>query len=360
MRRKIRNLYNILITCFFSGSCNSIKNDWINKIDNMKICDTKYTVNHVNFGNSSAKHKWVGAQFHNGRIYAIPNDETRVLIHNSETYFLDGIKDGLFKWTGGCVWNDAVYCFPRSSNSFLKIKDDNIVEIPLSINYNHEHHYSGVCTDHGIVYQPPRNTNHILKTDLNTGVSTKIVIVKDVFRVNFRYCGSIKHPNGYIYFFPENGRVIKLDSCTDKWTFIGKRISTMCFDAKVGSDGNIYGYSAYRNGIMKIDVYNDDVKMIHEEIKPGAYGTKYGLDGCMYSIPGDGSKIWKYDLISDKVEEIHDLHDDTKAKYAGGITLSDGRIICVPATANDILILKPIVNKEISEDIYKEYFVDNY
>ncbi len=101
----------------------------------------------------------------------------------------------------------------------------------------------------------------------------------------------------------------------------------MCFDAKIGLDGNIYGFSAYRKGIMRIDVTNDTVQMIHTDIEPGAYGTKYGADGCLYSVPGDGSKCFRYDVESDSLETAFDLKDKSKAKYAGGSTNSNGEIL---------------------------------
>ena len=368
IKQKLKSIYKRLVTGLMSNSSTHLGNNWNvsdcvefevfrNHIDS----SVKYTTKSIKIGNSKEKHKWVGAQINYGTVFAIPNDETRILCYdqNSNSY-IEGVNKGLFKWTGGCVWNNSIYCFPRTSNSFLKISDEDVEEIPLLIEYRGEHHYSGICTREGIVYQPPRNTNHILKTDLKSGLSNKIDIVDKKYKVNYRYCGSIIHPNGFIYFFPESGRVIKLNPDTDKWCFIGKSLSTTCFDAKVGMDGNIYGYSAYCRGIMKIDVSSDVVEMIHQEITPGAYGTKYGLDGCLYSIPGDGSCIWKYDVILDTINMMYDLEDDSKAKYAGGLTLPNGDIICVPATAPSILILKPDKNTEIPESIYKEFFQDNY
>lgn len=368
IKQKLKSIYKRLVTGLLSNSSTLLGNKW-----NVSVCQefegfrkcldcsVTYRVDTIQLEKTKEKHKWVGAQINNGTVFAIPNDETLVLCYGKNgCYYIEGIKKGLFKWTGGCVWNNSIYCFPRTSNSFLKISEEDVREIPLSTEYNGEHHYSGVCTKAGIVYQPPRNTNHILKTDLRTGLSNRIYIVDKKYKVNFRYCGSIIHPNGFIYFFPESGRVVKFNPATDKWCFIGKSLSTMCFDAKVGMDGNIYGYSAYCKGIMKIDVSSDVVEMIHQEITPGAYGTKYGIDGCLYSVPGDGSIIWKYNVISDKVEEIFDLGDTSRAKYAGGITLPDGRIVCVPAEANKLLVLVPDVNQIVPDKLFKNYFVDNY
>lgn len=367
MKKILKKIYKRIISEYCSNESKSLKCKLPNRSVNSYISlksdfefAARYKFNYVEIGSSKKKHKWVGAQILNDDVFFIPNDETRILKINNSLEYLDAVQEGFFKWSGSCLWNDSVYCFPRSANSFLKIRNDIVEEIPLSIVYKKEHHYSGVCTKEGIVYQPPRNTNHILKTDLKTGISKQIDIVNQKFKIDFRYCGSIIHPNGYIYFFPEYGRVIKLNPKSDEWCFIGKRVSTMCFDAKIGLDGNIYGYSAYQNGIMKINVIQDMVKMIHTEFAPGAYGTKYGLDGCLYSIPGDGTKVWKYDIDSDTLEEIYDLKDSSKAKYAGGITLRDGRIICVPATADSILVMQPNKSGKIPSDLYEIYCKDNY
>lgn len=367
---KVKKIYKILIVEFFSNSSSRLKNDWsVERTEEFQILkdfvikvENKYEPEVIKIENSEKKHKWVGAQILDETIFTVPNDEIRILkLHNNAIEYLENVKEGVFKWTGGCIWNNALYCFPRSSNSFLKIKDGRIKEIPLSRKYNIEHHYSGVCTNQGIVYQPPRNTNHILKTDLSTGESSIIEIIDKRYKVVFRYCGSIIHPNGYIYFFPEKmNKVIKLDPKTDKWCFIGKRISTMCFDAKIGMDGNIYGYSAYSKGIMKIDVIHDSVEMIHREVVPGAYGTKYGIDGCLYSVPGDGNRIYQYNVLEDKVNVICDLNNDNKAKYAGGVTTKEGTIVCVPATEKTILLLKNSKKLKIPEKIYNFFYLDNY
>lgn len=367
LKRRVKKLVKRIAVDFFSNASTlpdsawSIEKDAIFYKFRNFVRDVRYDVSYEPFPASICKHKWVGAQILNDKICFIPNDETSVLVKQQDTWQRIGnLPNQLFKWTGGCVWNNHIYAFPRSANSFLKI-GQSIEEIPLTITYEGEHHYSGVCTKDGVVYQPPRNTNHILKTDLKTGKSTKIDIINDYWHLCYRCCGSIIHPNGFIYFFPENGeRVIKLDPSTDKWCFIGEKISVMCFDAKVGLDGNIYGFSAYRPGLMKIDVINDRVEMIHKEIIPGAYGTKYGLDGCLYSVPGVGAEIWKYDVLRDKVEKICNLHSSRKAKYAGAVVLKNGCIICCPAEEEKVLVLTPNIDAAIENEVYNTFFADNY
>ena len=100
--------------------------------------------------------------------------------------------------------------------------------------------------------------------------------------------------------------------------------------------------------------------MIHTDIEPGAYGTKYGADGCLYSVPGDGSKYFRYDTESDSVEVAFNLKDKSKAKYAGGVTLSQGHIICIPAKEKNILELSPNKEITINRQVYDFFCVDNY
>ena len=164
----------------------------------------------------SAVHKWVGAQSVSGCLYGIPNDMDAVLKYRREKCrYLKCAGSGLFQWTGGCVWNGTLYGFPRASGRLLKMPlDTEAVEyLSLQEEYSGEHHYGGVCTKEGLVYQPPRNSDHILVWDLKKEKTGKIALAPETEGRTFRYCGSILHPGGFVYFLPELGeRVIKLDS----------------------------------------------------------------------------------------------------------------------------------------------------
>lgn len=321
----------------------------------------KYKAEIENIPQSKVAHKWVGAQCINGKIVGIPNDEDALLVNEGNRWIRKNVtRDGKFKWTGGCVWNGALYCFPRTSSTFLKYENGIVEEMPISVDYKFEHHYSGVCTKDGVVYQPPRNTNHILKTRLVNLECKKINIVPDVFRCRLSYCGGILHPNGFIYFFPvKNCRVIKLNPQTDEWCFIGKKITSFCFDAKIGPDGNIYGFN-HGKGILKIDVETEKVEIIHKEIKSYAYGTKIGINGHLYSIPGDSRYAYEYNPFDDVVQTFFDTHSSMNAKYAGGVTTPYGKIVCVPAEWDNVLIYKPNKEVAIPNDVYDNFFVDNY
>lgn len=327
--------------------------------------DIQYHVSFEDLPETSAVHKWVGAQSIGGYTYGIPNDMSAVLKYDGAAgSYLGQVGNGLFKWTGGCVWNGFLYAFPRTSSSLLKMSLDTeaIEYVRLEEPYSREHHYGGICTKEGVVYQPPRDSDHILVWDLKKEKTEKIYLALRSENIGFRYCGSILHPNGRAYFLPESGgRVIRLDIKTREWRFIDEPVDAMVFDAKIASDDCIYGYSAYCPGILKIDTSTDSVKMIHKEITPGAYGTKLGVNGHLYSIPGDGNVIWDYDPAAGCLKEIYRFSGEHKAKYAGGASMRDGSILAVPARAQRILHLRADrIEQEIPEDIYREYFVDCY
>lgn len=326
----------------------------------------EYDIIFLEFPNQQEKHKWVGGVLAGNNIFAIPNDSRSFLkidTIKNETSILDNIKKGEFKWTGGTRYNDCIYAFPRTDNKLLCYNVDNqeCKLINIGISYKAEHHYGGVCTADGRIFQPPRNTDHILVIDIKKNKPKKIFISPSKLRRRYRYCGSIIHPNGFIYFFPEKDMpVIKLDPATDRWCFIDKPISTMTFNAKVTGDGNIYGFSAYEHGLMKIDIQRDKVEMIHKEVFAGAYGTKLGLDGCLYSIPGDGKFVWKYRPETDTLIKLFEVKQESNAKYAGGVTMKNGTIYGIPAKSNNILVMNTNDDIEIPDAIFEMYFTDNY
>lgn len=310
-------------------------------------------------------HKWVGAQKTDHCIYGIPNDTNVILKHTKlGNFYIGDLGNSLFKWTGGCIWNGFLYAFPRTSDYLLKMSLDteHIELIPVADGYGQEHHYGGICTPNGLVYQPPRDSNHILVWDLKTEKTRRIDLVPKSSSKTFRYCGSILHPNGNLYFLPEIGeRIIRLETKSGEWGFIGETMNAMVFDAKIAVDGNIYGFSAYCYGILKLNVETEHAEMIHTKIWPGAYGTKLGINGHLYSIPGDGRNVWDYDPLTDCLKSIYQFSDDSIAKYAGGVSLPNGDICAMPARENQLLKLKAdIVNAKIPDEIYQDYFVDCY
>ena len=166
------------------------------------------------------------------------NSSREALVIKTETrsYELIGkTKIGTFKWTGGCGYKGKGYGFPRKDNSLLEIDvcKKIVKEIPLYTHYRGEHHYGGVVTPDGILYQPPRNADHILRIDLNNYETRRIFIPGS--KDHYRYSSSVILPNGDIYMIPEFGhRMMVLNTTTEKVELFGNPSDHMVFGAVVG------------------------------------------------------------------------------------------------------------------------------
>ena len=289
----------------------------------------------------NCKGKWVGAVHLGDFVFGIPNSANCVVAYNIKSgnlSYFGNVGDLQYKWSGGCQYENKIYAFPRSSNSMLSIDPQmmKISLIPLNTQYKRQHHYAGVVTSSGMMCLPPRDENHILLINLKTYEVDKIYLCPHKMKLKFRYQNGIMHNDGKIYFFPErNAKILVLNPENKEFYYIGEALNCFVFDAQVCYDGNIYGFSR-ENGILKIDIEKQRTAMIHKNIHFGSYGTKQGLNGKIYSVPGGSSKIYEYDPKNDKVTEVSSIDEQGKAQCAGGVTLSDGSIVTIPAYGNYI------------------------
>lgn len=309
---------------------------------------------------------FVGAAMAGDICVLIPNSSEEVICYDrisGRTESFGKLGKQPFKWTGGGSFQSVVYGFLRTSNQLLKIKVNEMSAeaIDLGLHYKKEHHYGGAITANGMIYQPPRNENHILVIDTSNYDTRKIYLFPKWTKIKAKYCGSVLHPNGYLYFLPEeNERVIKFDPATETIYYIGQEIDSMVFQGAIAADGNIYGFSAYRKGILKIDVKTDKVSMICKDIKPGCYGTKAGVNGKLYGIPGDGLSFWEFDYSTQSVKEIGITEDYGNAKCAGGAADRYGNLYAAPAFNNKMYIWDFGMDKEIDSLLYDTFFTDFY
>ena len=311
------------------------------------------------------RYQYVGGQIDGKKLYAVVNSAEKMLVYDIEknnlSYLGDFSKDD-FKWTGGCIYKNVFYSFPRKENCLLAfdIKEGSFSEIMCPFSYSGEHHYGGVCTDSGIIYQPPRNTNSILRWDINQRACSEIIINNGT---KCRYCASVIHPGGYIYFIPEaDACVLKMDIKTEEIVPVGEPVQGFAFDLKVAADGNIYGFRSgtHTSGILKIDTKNDTVSVLHKDLNFNAYSTKLGINGKLYSLPGYTGDVWEFDPETQKVRVIYSMDSTQSIYYAGGAVDRNGDIYGLPVFSEDILVLSFNSDEEIPEDIYQHFFVDFY
>lgn len=287
----------------------------------------------------------VGCLIYNDYLYCCPANGGQLMIYNlnRQTFsFGSTISAGKLLFSGIGKYGNNVYCFPRRANSIV-MHDciSNITrEIDLGTEYEEEHHYCGVITSEGVVYQPPRNTNHILKIDLNDYSVEKIDI--SFSRSRIRYSGIVYHPNGYIYMIPEyNGKVMVLDPHTDKFRYIGPFWNDCrAVGPTVGCDGNIYAALIFSTGILKIDVQKNEVSIIHQSIRFASFGLE-SVDSKIIAFPSYTDKLYEVDIEREEVHEIGTVSRlSEKAECAGASVDENGDIYVVPCYGRNIYVLK--------------------
>ena len=244
-------------------------------------------------GFKEGTYKWVGGVYApNGKIYAIPTGAGSILEidpENGRFCLFGNVSTEGFKWTRGVVYSDGnIYGMPRRKNTLLKINPllQTVEEIDLGLSYKKEHHYGGILAKNGVIYQPPRNTNHILAIDLKT--KRTYTFGEELLSKNHRnlYNGAAVHPNGKIYFYPHSGgKVVVLDPDTEKLKFIGDDIAPNTFSCAVAPNGCMYGFSVSVPGVLKIDPVAETAEMICKDIGISGCGdAKLGINGKIYSI----------------------------------------------------------------------------
>lgn len=307
--------------------------------------------------------RYVGAQIFENCLYSIVNGAEKMLkynLTNGNMEFLGMFDESDFKWSGGCIYNGKLLSFPRLKNNILTYSPakNEFGYICGDFMYNSEHHYGGVITENDIIYQPPRNTNHILKWDLKNNTCEKIYINDNQ---SCRYCGSVIHPNGYIYFVPERGsKIIKMNTKTEEITYIGGIIEAMVFNPVVAVDGNIYGFSS-NSGLLKITVQEDKVSFIHKDTSIGSYGTKPGINGKLYSLPGYTNDIWEFDVFKGQLKRFGMINSEKSCRYAGGAVNLNGDIYALPVHEDNIMVIDfSRYNVNVPKELYNTFFKEFY
>lgn len=287
----------------------------------------------------------VGCLIFNDWLYCCPANGGQIMMFNLKNHsfsFGNTISSGKLFFSGIGKYGNNIYCFPRKANSIVEHDCfDNVTkEIDLGTDYEDEHHYCGVITPEGIVYQPPRNTNHILKINLNDYSVEKVKISYPKARI--RYSGIVYHPNGCIYMIPEfSGKIMVLDPQTDKFKYIGPFwVDCRAVGPTVGCDGNIYSALIFSKGILKIDVHKNEVSIIQQSIRFASFGLE-SVNRKIISFPSYIDEFYEIDIINNEIHEVGTVNRfSEKAECAGAAVSKDGNIYVVPCYGKNIYVLK--------------------
>ena len=311
-------------------------------------------------------------------VVSINNSAAQTMLYYPETQkteFIGDLPDLKFSYSCGAYYdkNGYVYGFPRNSNKLLKIDInektveetdiglDNFVIDDKEIIFGH--HYGGVLVGDRIVLPPRVGANYILCIDLNNYTCKKIF--DPIWETN-RSNGAVLHPNGKIYFTPfRKSSVVEFDPLTESVRTVGDPVPVNLFGGTVYSDGCIYSFSQ-QTGLYRIDAGNSKTELVTDKAENtpigGCYGTITHFNGKIYGIPGNSNDLYEYDPAAEKVR-IYCTFDDGKfneAKWAGGQLLTNGNIYLVPAfgrfAAEIAFDGEPVISDEMCELIFYGMF----
>ena len=331
--------------------------------------DITYSVESLGSAEGKGRFKWTGASADDEAAFLIPNSSNEILrVDDKGVIGRHAIRvcqdSGSFRWTGGCIYQGRLYCFPRSSNFLLEydMSSGEIREIDLGQNYRGEHHYGGVLVPGGKVILPPRNTDHLLVVDLNSMKAHRVQLAPQYLNLRLRYCCSVLHPNGLVYFAPErHDRVLVFNPETEEFRRMGRSVNAMVFGMAFAPDGCLYGFSAVEKGILRIDTINETADMIRCDYGiPGCYGTKLGINGHLYGIPGKGTRFLEFCPEDHSITRLAYACSDNLVTCAGGSVRRDGVIVCAPCEEDKLLDLMPSTRRTIPDTLYELCFSDCY
>ena len=296
-----------------------------------------------------------------GKLYGIPFKATHVVqFHPTDTpmkqigpHFSD---DGI-KWSDGVMADSGViYCIPFVSDKVLKIETNvgenngnvTIIDAKLPEEGANAKWASGATSKiDGCIYCMPFNANRILKIDPKDDSFQSVG--EDLGNKQYKFSGAIADENGIIYGIPYwSKQIIKIDPNPNNpdsttVTNVGEaaKQNFECGGGVLAMDGNIYS-SNEKGDILVIDVAKGSHSWILNTFQSTHAGQGWGnplvgMDGCIYWLPRHANRLMRLNINTLVPELIGNDLGDASFKWNGGALASDGKIYCIPYSADKIL-----------------------
>ena len=290
-------------------------------------------------GSISGSYLYLGAILApNGKIYAIPQYATNVLVVDpaTDTVSTIGYVPGGDKYVGGILApNGNIYGFQHDATGVLKINPVTGVVSAVGNAPGQNKWYGGALAPNGKVYVPPYSTTNLEIFD----PATDTITTKNVGTNS--QCGAALAPNGKIYSPPAgSGKIMIVDPQTETVSYINAPGSGWC-SSVVGPDGKIYSIPTSASSILVIDPATDTVSTFGS-LGGGSYkwfGAVLAPNGKIYGVPMYSNQV----LEVDPVTRTTRLFGTNLANHATGALAPNGKIYCMPmgggATGNQVLVI---------------------
>jgi hypothetical protein len=297
-----------------------------------------------------------------GFFYGIPSHARRVVKFNpldkSWTEIGPDFGDDLAKWTCGVRANTGdIYCAPCNAEHILKIKtSDGTVEtlenVELPETARNSSWVSGALAQDTNIYYMPYNARRIMK--LNPDNDTLSSVGYDLrqgwwFKYS-KYGGTVVGKDYCLYGIPyDTTHIIKFDT-THTVGEEAEFIRFECGNGVLAGDG--YIYAANDSGqVLKVDSTTNNYTWIGEEIfsafEQGWGDPIVGADKCIYWPPRKANRVLKFDPETQQLPSlVGDYFGGQGIKWNCGALATDGAIYCIPFSSSQVLAIDPF--KELS------------
>jgi hypothetical protein len=173
--------------------------------------------------------------------------------------------------------------------------------------------------------------------------------VGDDLGEGWKFGGTVVGNDDYVYGIPnEATRIVKFDPTKpDTTSTVGGEAEKyfMCDKGLLACDGDIYAANQVGQ-VLKIDTTSNNYTWIGDPIYSGngvGWGNAIvGDDKCIYWPPYDANRVLKFDPETQQLPSlVGDDLGEGDCKWFGGALATDGAIYCIPYVANQVLAIDP-------------------
>lgn len=202
----------------------------------------------------------------------------------------------------------------------------------------------------GRIYFIPLNSATVLVYDPRTDRTQTINLPNG--HLTRKYHGGVLGPNGCIYCVPAHSPAVAvIDTATQEVRLLEtRRGDWKWIGAAVADEGRIYAAPNLAGCILGIDSGSKDALREITGTPPfargGFAGAALGGDGLVYFAPGESRQCLRLSPgLQDKLELFGNAPGG--AAYSGVAVGPDGRLYCIPHSADHVLVIDPTVPSAI-------------
>ena len=265
--------------------------------------------------------RWAGCVVHNGRVFAAPYNDPRMLVLNPSATLSEesiDLKMDNFeaKWVGAAILGDKVYCAPHDNKAALVVDSS----VP-----------SGSASQHSFIHDIARSRKHSELAKKYAGIAA---CSGKLFCAPFNY-------DSVLVIEPTDGRKpktrhIPTRSGLSKWHGIAEL------------NGCLYACPHRESSMLVINASSDesliyiDVLSASEKIKEESELKWSGIaahSGKLYCCPHEHNRV----LVVEPNQLRHEVSfiDINRDESFKGITSCGSRLFCAPYNGSNVLVIDP-------------------